>query len=299
MISLNEIDRLMDQFLYHLRMEKGLAENTIEAYSRDLAAFFRFLETKGIKPVDAHQDHIGSFMAEQEEALSIRSVARMLSTIKMFYRFLIFEGKLESSPARLIDTPKIPRRLPGVLSLDEVERLLHQPDMETPLGLRDRAMLEVLYATGLRVSELLGLTMPTINMEAGFVRTLGKGSKERMVPMNDQAREVLGLYLSESRPYLMKKKQTAFLFLNNRGTVLSRQGFWKIIKKYGIKAGIPKEITPHSLRHSFASHLLECGADLRSVQLLLGHADITTTQIYTHVTRERLKRIHEKYHPRP
>ena len=299
MISLNEIDRLMDQFLYHLRMEKGLAENTIEAYSRDLTAFFRFLETKGIKPVDAHQDHIGSFMAEQEEALSIRSVARMLSTIKMFYRFLIFEGKLESSPARLIDTPKIPRRLPGVLSLDEVERLLQQPDMETPLGLRDRAMLEVLYATGLRVSELLGLTMPTINMEAGFVRTLGKGSKERMVPMNDQAREVLGLYLSESRPYLMKKKQTAFLFLNNRGTVLSRQGFWKIIKKYGIKAGIPKEITPHSLRHSFASHLLECGADLRSVQLLLGHADITTTQIYTHVTRERLKRIHEKYHPRP
>lgn len=299
MISLGEIDRLMDQFLYHLRMEKGLAENTIEAYSRDLAAFLRFLETKGIQPVDAHQDHIGSFMAEQEEVLSIRSVARMLSTIKMFYRFLIFEGKLESSPARLIDTPKIPRRLPGVLSLDEVERLLLQPDMETPLGLRDRAMLEVLYATGLRVSELLGLTMPTINMEAGFVRTLGKGSKERMVPMNDQAGEILGLYLSESRPYLMKKKQTAFLFLNNRGTVLSRQGFWKIIKKYGIKAGIPKEITPHSLRHSFASHLLECGADLRSVQLLLGHADITTTQIYTHVTRERLKRIHEKYHPRP
>jgi len=299
MISLNEIDRLMDQFLYHLRMEKGLAENTIEAYSRDLGAFFRFLETKGIKPVDVHQDHIGSFMAEQEETLSIRSVARMLSTIKMFYRFLIFEGKLESSPARLIDTPKIPRRLPGVLSLDEVDRLLQQPDMETPLGLRDRAMLEILYATGLRVSELLGLTMRTINMEAGFVRTLGKGSKERMVPMNDQAREVLGLYLSESRPYLMKKKQTAFLFLNCRGTVLSRQGFWKIIKKYGIKAGIPKDIAPHSLRHSFASHLLECGADLRSVQLLLGHADITTTQIYTHVTRERLKRIHEKYHPRP
>ena len=295
----NEIDRLMDQFLYHLRMEKGLAENTVEAYSRDIAAFFRFLETKGIKPVDVHQDHIGSFMAEQEEALSIRSVARMLSTIKIFYRFLIFEGKLESSPARLIDTPKIPRRLPGVLSLDEVERLLRKPDMETPLGLRDRAMLEILYATGLRVSELLGLTIPTINMEAGFVRTLGKGSKERMVPMNDQAREVLGLYLSEGRPYLMKKKQTALLFLNNRGTVLSRQGFWKIIKKYGIKAGIPKEITPHSLRHSFASHLLECGADLRSVQLLLGHADITTTQIYTHVTRERLKRIHEKYHPRP
>jgi len=299
MISLSEIDRLMDQFLYHLRMEKGLAENTIEAYSRDLAAFFRFLEAKGIKPVYAHQDHIGSFMAEQEEALSIRSVARMLSTIKMFYRFLIFEGKLESSPARLIDTPKIPRRLPGVLSLDEVERLLRQPDMETPLGLRDRAMLEILYATGLRVSELLGLTMPTINMEAGFVRTLGKGSKERMVPMNDQAREVLGLYLSEGRPYLMRKKKPPFLFLNNRGSVLSRQGFWKIIKKYGIKAGIPKEIAPHSLRHSFASHLLECGADLRSVQLLLGHSDITTTQIYTHVTRERLKRIHEKYHPRP
>ena len=152
MIRLNEIDRLMDQFLYHLRMEKGLAENTIEAYSRDLAAFFQFLETKGIKPVDVHQDHIGSFMAEKEEALSIRSVARMLSTIKMFYRFLIFEGKLESSPARLIDTPKIPRRLPGVLSLDEVESLLQQPDMETLLGLRDRAMLEILYATGLRVS---------------------------------------------------------------------------------------------------------------------------------------------------
>ena len=299
MESHKEIDRLKDQFLYHLRMEKGLAENTIEAYSRDLAAFFRFLETIGIKPVDVRREHIGSFMADQEKTLSLRTVARMLSAIKMFYRFLIFEGKLESSPARLIDTPKIPRRLPGVLSLDEVERLLKQPDMETPLGLRDRAMLEILYATGLRVSELLGLTMPTINMEAGFVRTLGKGSKERMVPVNDQARETLGLYLSEGRPYLLKKKKSAFLFINSRGTVLSRQGFWKIIKKYGIKAGIPKEITPHSLRHSFASHLLECGADLRSVQLLLGHSDITTTQIYTHVTRERLKRIHEKYHPRP
>jgi integrase/recombinase XerD len=280
-------------------MEKGLADNTIEAYSRDLNAFFRFLEARGIKPVDVEQDHIGSFMAKQEEVLSLRSVARMLSTIKMFYRFLIIEGELESSPARLMDTPKIPRRLPGVLSLDDVEQLLQQPDVETPLGLRDRAMLEILYATGLRVSELLGLTMPSINMEAGFVRTLGKGSKERMVPMNDQARDSLGLYLSDSRPYLMKKNKTTFLFLNSRGTVLSRQGFWKIIKRYGIMAGIRKEITPHSLRHSFASHLLECGADLRSVQLLLGHADITTTQIYTHVSRERLKRIHEKYHPRP
>ena len=160
MESHKEFDRLKDQFLYHLRMEKGLAENTIEAYSRDLAAFFRFLETIGIKPVDVRREHIGSFMADQEKTLSLRTVARMLSAIKMFYRFLIFEGKLDSSPARLIDTPKIPRRLPGVLSLDEVERLLKQPDMETPLGLRDRAMLEILYATGLRVSELLGLTIP-------------------------------------------------------------------------------------------------------------------------------------------
>ena len=217
----------------------------------------------------------------------------------MFFRFLVYDGRIETSPVRLLNTPKLPLKLPGVLSLEAVEQLLSQPDPTTHLGQRDRAMLELLYATGLRVSELVGLTRSNVNLEAGYVRTVGKGSKERQVPMGRKALDALRDYLAVGRVGLTKKKSVPQLFLNARGRPMTRQGFWKIIRQYGLKAGIKVPITPHLLRHSFASHLLEHGADLRAVQVMLGHADISTTQIYTHVTRDRLKEVHQKYHPRP
>jgi integrase/recombinase XerD len=217
----------------------------------------------------------------------------------MFFRFLVFEGERESNPARHLITPRFPKRLPRVLSREEVERLLNQPDPGNPLGQRDRAMLEVLYATGLRVSELVGLKIGDVNFDAGFLKTQGKGNKQRLVPLGDAALSALRTYLAEGRVKGTRGLQSARLFLNPSGKPLTRQGFWKMIKKYGKKAGIAKNITPHHLRHSFASHLLEAGADLRALQVMLGHADISTTQIYTHVTRKRLKDLHARYHPRP
>lgn len=297
--ELNQTDLISDQFLNHLRVEKGLAKNSVESYARDLMNFLSFLETKALSPLRASQDDLMDFISHLAGRLSVRSIARNISALKGFYRFLVSEGEIATNPARLLTAPKLPRRLPGVLSRREVERLLTQPDATTSRGDRDRAMLELLYATGLRVSELIQLKIPNVNLEAGFVRTLGKGSKERMVPVGAKALEALKNYLGHGRPGLLKRRSSSYLFLSPRGKAMTRQGFWKIIKRYGLKAGIRKELTPHSLRHSFASHLLECGADLRSVQIMLGHSDISTTQIYTHVTRERLKEIHQKYHPRP
>lgn len=297
--ELRQTDLISDQFLHHLRVEKGLAKNSVEAYARDLMTFFSYLEKKALSPLLASQADLMDFISHLAGRLSVRSIARNISALKGFYRFLISEGEMEANPARLLSAPKLPRRLPGVLSRREVERLLTQPDAATTRGERDKAMLELLYATGLRVSELVHLKIPNVNMEAGFVRTLGKGSKERMVPIGAKALEALRSYLEHGRPGLLKRRSSSDLFLSPRGKAMTRQGFWKIIKRYGLKAGIRKELTPHSLRHSFASHLLECGADLRSVQIMLGHSDISTTQIYTHVTRERLKEIHRKYHPRP
>lgn len=292
-------DVLADQFIHHLRVEKGLAKNTIESYSRDLLRYFAFLEKSCLLPLKASQIDIMEYISSLAGSLSIRSIARNLSSLKVFYRFLMSDGKIQTNPARLISNPKLPRRLPGVLSGEEVERLLAAPDAQTTRGMRDRAMLELLYASGLRVSELVGLRVAGINLEAGWVRTLGKGSKERMVPMGSKAQQSLKEYLAYSRPSLLKKRSSSYLFVTSRAKPMSRQAFWKIIKRCTRLAGISKEISPHSLRHSFASHLLEHGADLRSVQIMLGHSDISTTQIYTHVTRERLKQIHEKYHPRP
>ena len=292
-------DLLLDQFIAHLRVERGLAANTIQAYSRDLVRFLEFLEDRGRAPEKATRDDVSAFVGSLHGRLSSRSVARNLSAVRMFFRFMVSEGLAVTSPARLVDAPKLPRRLPEILSPAEVERLLEQPDPSTPAGMRDRAMLELLYATGLRVSELVGLSVRNVNLEAGFVRTMGKGSKERVVPMGEKAREAVKAYLSGARASLAGTRAPAELFLNARGKGLTRQGFWKMIKRYGRAAGIRASITPHGLRHAFASHLLEGGADLRSLQIMLGHADITTTQIYTHVTRERLKRIHEKHHPRP
>ena len=292
-------DVLADQFIHHLRVEKGLAKNTIESYSRDLLRYFAFLEKSCLLPLKASQIDIMDYVSSLAGSLSIRSIARNLSSLKVFYRFLMSDEKIQTNPARLISNPKLPRRLPGVLSGEEVARLLAAPDAQTSRGMRDRAMLELLYASGLRVSELVGLRVAGINLEAGWVRTLGKGSKERMVPMGSKAQQSLKEYLAYSRPSLLKKRSSSYLFVTSRAKPMSRQAFWKIIKRCGGRAGISKEISPHSLRHSFASHLLEHGADLRSVQIMLGHSDISTTQIYTHVTRERLKQIHEKYHPRP
>ena len=233
------------------------------------------------------------------KGLSPRSVARNISAIKTFYRYLVFDGKIEGSPSRLMEAPKLARRLPDVLSREEVDRLLSQPDPSTPAGRRDQAMLELLYATGLRVSELVHLRLRDVNLEAGYVRTMGKGGKERLVPMGEKAVHSLKTYIADGRGKLDKGSGSPYLFLNFRKKPLTRQGFWKILKAYGVKALITKNITPHGIRHSFASHLLEGGADLRSVQVMLGHADISTTQIYTHVTREHLRDLHEKYHPRP
>lgn len=290
---------LADQFMNHMRVERGLSDNTIQSYSRDLTRFFQYLEARNLSPLQVGQDDIMDYMSTLQGAISVRSAARNLSALKMFFRFLVYDGKIEISPARLLNAPKLPRKLPGVLSLQDVERLLSQPDPVTYLGQRDRAMLELLYASGLRVSELVSLKRSNINLEAGYVRTVGKGSKERQVPMGGKALAALKDYLLDGRVRLTKKKMVPQLFLNARGRPMTRQGFWKIIRHYGLKAGLKGPITPHILRHSFASHLLEHGADLRAVQVMLGHADISTTQIYTHVTRDHLKQVHEKYHPRP
>ena len=292
-------DILADQFINHLRVEKGLADNSIQSYSRDLIRFLTYLEERRISPIHATREHITEYLDSMKQVLSVKSIARSLSSLKSFFRFLISEGKISENPARLLDSMKLPKRLPEILSQKEVNLLLSQPDLTSSLGLRDKAMLELLYATGLRVSELIGLKVVNINLEVGFVRTIGKGSKERIIPMGDKAKNALQCYLLDGRPGLLQRRHSSHLFLNNRGMPLTRQGFWKIIKRYGIMAGINKKITPHRLRHSFASHLLEGGADLRSVQVMLGHADISTTQIYTHITGERLKEIHKKYHPRP
>lgn len=292
-------DRLADQFFNYLRVERGLSGNTLQSYSSDLMRFFRYLEEKGIDPLSVTREDLSTYLLTLSKGISPRSLARNLSSIRSFYRFLVGEGRLDSNPARLQEAPRLPRRLPGALSMNEVDRLLAQPDPTAPTGLRDRAMLELLYATGLRVSELINLKVFDMNMEAGFLRTLGKGSKERLVPVGAKALDAVKEYLLYGRRPLVKGVNPPFLFLNGRGKALTRQGFWKIIRTYGRKASIRRKISPHSLRHSFATHLLENGADLRSVQLMLGHADISTTQVYTHVTRERLKQIHEQYHPRP
>ena len=290
---------LVDQFINYLRVERGLADNTVQSYSRDLVRFLQFLEMKGASPGDTTQDGISEYIQGLSGHISPRSVSRNISAIKMFFRFLMTEGKIKDNPTRLVEAPRISKRLPSVLTHQEVDLLLSQPDTKKPEGQRDLAMLELLYATGLRVSELVSLKTLDINLNAGYVRTLGKGFKERIVPMGDRAIEAVREYLASGRKKFLKESNPPYLFLNYRGRPLTRQGFWKIIQKYGLKAGIRKKITPHCIRHSFASHLLEAGADLRSVQIMLGHADISTTQIYTHVTRERLKELHEKYHPRP
>ncbi|NQT45925.1 MAG: site-specific tyrosine recombinase XerD [Candidatus Omnitrophica bacterium] len=296
------MDNLIEEFLNYLSVERGLANNTITAYRRDLKAFSSYLLKKGITtPAKVKRDNITSFMlARRDNGLSSNSVGRSLAAIKVFFRFLVAERIIKTDPTSVIDTPKIVRHLPDVLTVDEVDKLLLVPNAHKPRGARDRAFLELLYATGMRVSELVNLRMDGLNLDVGFIRCIGKGSKERIVPIGRKAKMYLERYLKRVRPNLVKQgKPDPALFLTRLGKHMSRQAFWKMLKEYVRKARIKKRITPHTLRHSFATHLLERGADLRIVQEMLGHADISTTQIYTHINKERLKSIHKKFHPRP
>lgn len=290
----------IDEYLDFLAIEKGVSLNTLEAYSRDLNRYAGFMERRGIKDIkDITPDDAVFFLEDlKKNGLTANSVNRSLAAIRGFYKYLLRENTVVDNPVSNIDLARVWMRLPDTLSRDEMNLLLRQPDPETHIGIRDKAMLELMYATGLRVSELISLTINSINWPAGYLSTVGKGNKERIVPIGKTALDCLRRYLGSARGGLMKGKITTLLFVNRSGNGLSRQGFWKVVRKYADKAGLQKKVHPHTFRHSFATHLLEGGADLRSVQVMLGHADISTTQIYTHVTMKRLKEIHRKYHPR-
>jgi integrase/recombinase XerD len=292
-------DPLVDRFLEHLVVERGLAQNSLDAYRRDLMRYTAYLQDRKMGVTALDRTVIPRYLlALREAGLNPRSVARHLSAIRQFHRFLVREGLAAEDPTAHLESPRPWRRLPGVLSSEEVERLLAPRPLTTPQAVRDRAMLEVLYASGVRVSELVGLRLSDLDLQVGVVRVLGKGNKERLVPLGDAAMESLRTYLAQGRPRLEKTRPSPHLFLGRHGRGLTRQMFWILLGRYVRAAGITKRVTPHTLRHSFATHLLERGADLRIVQLMLGHADIGTTQIYTHVSRARLKAIHAKYHPR-
>jgi len=299
-MTMSSLDILVDQYVNHLVFEKGLSKKTIESYSSDLTRYLEFLKQKGINNItDADTPLIlKHLIALRESGLGSKSCARHLISLRGFYRFLAQEKILKFDPAKLIDLPKSGLKLPDVLSVSEVNLLLNIPNTKNPLGKRNAAMLELLYAAGLRVSELVNLKFLDVNLEACFVRVLGKGSKERIVPFGIHAKNKIDDYIINARPLLLKDRISQYLFVARAGQPMTRQGFWKLLKQYTKQAGITKKITPHSLRHSFASHLLEGGADLRTVQVMLGHVDISSTQIYTHVARDHLRQIHEKYHPR-
>jgi integrase/recombinase XerD len=294
------VENLIDRYLNFLLVEKGLSLKTLDAYSRDLVRFHVYLNANSIEFLSEEDTPtiLRYLISLRREGLKARSRARHLVTIRGFYKFLVQEQLLPRDPARQIDLPKSGLKLPEVLSVDEVKRLLEAPDLVKPPGIRDAAMLELLYAAGLRVSELIGLKLQDVSLQGGYVRVFGKGAKERIVPIGHYAGEKIQHYLASARGTLLKNGISPFLFVVRAGRPMSRQGFWKLIKRYALQAGLKKAITPHTLRHSFASHLLEGGADLRAVQTMLGHADISTTQIYTHVARDHLKKLHRKFHPR-
>ncbi|HHT62135.1 MAG: site-specific tyrosine recombinase XerD [Bacillota bacterium] len=291
---------LRENFLYYLTVEKGLADNTVASYQFDLKSFILFLTQKGItdiKEVSRH-DIMAYLLSLKKQNKSHATIARQMACLKSFFHFLLREKIINEDPTCHLETPKLAQLFPRVLSMEETEHLLNQPDSETVLGLRDKAMLELIYATGLRVSELVNLNVQDINMEMGFLRCIGKGAKERIVPIGSYAIDAVNRYLKKSRVKLVKRSKEEALFVNQHGKRLTRQGFWKILKGYAKQAKISINITPHTLRHSIATHLLENGADLRTVQEILGHADITTTQIYTHLTKTHLKEVYDHCHPR-
>ncbi|MFC7391493.1 site-specific tyrosine recombinase XerD [Scopulibacillus cellulosilyticus] len=292
----------VEDFIHYLHVERGLANNTMQSYRRDLNQYSAYIQDveKVSNWQDINRTMITKYLYQlKDQGKAPATLARQTASIRSFHQFLLRENIVNHDPSHHVGVPKAERRLPKVLSLGEVEALLAAPATATAIGLRDQAMLEVLYATGIRVSELMGLNLEDIHLTMGFLRCMGKGSKERIIPLGRMALKAMKQYIEEARPKLLKnKKQQDALFLNHHGNRLTRQGFWKILKQLALNAGITKSITPHTLRHSFATHLLENGADLRSVQEMLGHADISTTQIYTHVTKQRLKDIYTTYHPR-
>ena len=291
--------KIIDQFIDHLWLEDGLSKNTLNSYRFDLSIFVSWLaETKKIELLDVSELEIQEFLAFKFPTSKSRSISRLLATLRRFFRYLLRENKIKEDPTLKIQTPKIPKSLPKSLSEDEVEGLLEAPDIKTDVGMRDRSMLELLYACGLRVSELVGIQLTEVILIDGVIRVTGKGSKTRLVPMGEEAVDWSKKYLAESRQNILNKQTSKFLFVTNRGGEMTRQAFWYLIKKYALMANIDKPMSPHILRHAFATHLINHGADLRVVQMLLGHSDISTTQIYTHVARERLKKLHQEHHPR-
>jgi integrase/recombinase XerD len=292
-------EALIRRFIGYLRVEKGLSENTVLAYGRDLKRFQKFADGRKCEAKDVTRDEIVDYLRSLYEArLNSRSVARHLVTLRNFFRFLLAEGILSEDPAMNVEAPKVRMRLPSHLSLEEINRLLEQPDARTATGIRDRTMIELLYSTGLRVSELVSLKLSDLQMESGCLRCIGKGDKERLVPMGKRAMAAVEEYARTARQKLLRGKESPYVFLNRFGGKMGRIGFWQRLGMYGRMAGLRVKLKPHMLRHSFATHLLERGADLRSVQLMLGHADISTTQIYTHVAKERLKQVYKQHHPR-
>lgn len=292
--------RALEDYGQFLLAEKGLSVNTLKAYQGDLVQHFSYLASQGVdSPATVHRQHLLSYLLWlRDSGCCAASVARKESALKGFYRYLVEQRQLDEDPSSLLENPRLSRPLPHVLTQEEVIRLLNAPGDETPLARRDGAMLELAYAAGLRVSELLGLRLDEINLDVGYLRCKGKGGKERLVPVHPVAIAKIADYLQKDREEFHPKSNQKALFLNRRGTPLSRMGFWKILRKHAVKAGISKNISPHVLRHSFATHLLENGVDLRSLQEMLGHSDISTTQIYTHVSTSRLKEVHARYHPR-
>ena len=294
------MDEIIEEYLKFIQLEKGLSENTIGAYRRDLKKYQDYLEEEKISHIDfIDRQTIQVCLGDlHDKGASAKSIARFISTIRSFHQFALREKYAAKDPTVLIETPKYERRLPDVLEVDEVIRLLETPDMSKNNGYRDRAMFELLYATGMRVTELINLKVEDVNLIMGFVRVFGKGNKERIVPLGETIIDILETYIETVRPQLLKKTVTDNLFLNLHGKPLSRQAIWKMIKQNGVKAEIFKTLTPHTLRHSFATHLLENGADLRAVQEMLGHADISTTQLYTHVSKSQIRKIYNQFHPR-
>lgn len=295
---------MIDAFLDHLRVERRLADHTLESYSRDLSALSAYAAAEGRRAEELDRQALEAFVRQQmSRGLAPRSVARSVAAIRGFYRFLVLDRHIERSPADDLRPPRAWPALPKYLTLEDVDTLIAQPDVATPRGLRDRAMIELLYATGMRVSELVAVRAADLHLDEKYLTCIGKGSKERIVPIGDQASDWVVRYQREARPALVKGpvkgQPSPRLFLNMRGGPLSRVGFWKLLKQYGLRANLPRTLSPHVLRHSFATHLLERGADLRAIQMMLGHADLSTTQIYTHVLEARLRVVYDRFHPRP
>ena len=292
-----QINDWIREYVDYLTIEKRYSPNTISAYRGDVTSFcknFGKIELENLTTGEI-RSHLLNL---RQKGQSARSVARYLAGVKSFYRYLIHDGRIQENPVEILESPKLWRKLPGVISLTEVDILLASPNSNTPQGLRDRAMLEVLYATGVRVSELISMKISDLNIQMGYIRAFGKGAKERVVPFGEAAKEAIDNYFLNGRPLLIKNKRPEELFINRRGCKMTRQGFWKIIRQYALLSGVKSPISPHTLRHAFATHLLEGGADLRSVQQMLGHSDISTTQIYTHILQQRMQEIHKQFHPR-